>query len=385
MVSGSLAPVVGVGLRDCSAWPWQSRSHTSALHFRVSSVGALLSRSRVTRSHANASLGREGGDTVHRTLSLLREASLRVKACAACLFAAARFKGALSSPAAGRQTLTAQRVDALLLLADNRLVFRAKVDTKLAAIADTAVRALRRHLPPAPELTPATLKPPEAKPTDAAVLVAIAAAVLLLMSLAVYGQWVISGVVEEKNNRVAELLLTTVPPRDLLAGKVIGIGLLGLAQLALVAGLAAVLLAAGAFHAPESLGGSLALVVPWFALGFALYAVAYAAAGALASRQQNADTAGQPVTYTLLAAYLAGYVALAANSSGLAANVLTVFPRRSFSLPEAHSSACRSGSTRSRSRSCSHPSTRSSGSPDASTRTASSTPAPALAPARPGA
>ena len=292
---------------------------------------------------------------------------------------------ALSSPAAGRQTLTAQRVDALLLLADNRLVFRAKVDTKLAAIADTAVRALRRHLPPAPELTPATLKPPEAKPTDAAVLVAIAAAVLLLMSLAVYGQWVISGVVEEKNNRVAELLLTTVPPRDLLAGKVIGIGLLGLAQLALVAGLAAVLLAAGAFHAPESLGGSLALVVPWFALGFALYAVAYAAAGALASRQQNADTAGQPVTYTLVAAYLAGYVALAANSSGLAANVLTVFPRRSFSLPEAHSSACRSGSTRSRSRSCSHPSTRSSGSPDASTRTASSMPAPALAPARPGA
>jgi ABC-2 type transport system permease protein len=233
---------------------------------------------------------------------------------------------ALSSLAAGRQTLTAKHVDALLLLADSRLVFRAKVDAKLAAIADAAVRALRRHLPPAPELTPVTLKRPEAKPTDAAVLVAIAAAVLLLMSLAVYGQWVISGVVEEKNNRVVELLLATVRPRDLLAGKVIGIGLLGLAQLALVAGLAAALLAAGAFHAPKSLGGSLALVVPWFALGFALYAVAYAAAGALASRQQNADTAGQPVTYTLVAAYLAGYVALAANSSGLAANVLTVFP-----------------------------------------------------------
>ena len=146
------------------------------------------------------------------------------------------------------------------------------------------------------------------------------------MSLAVYGQWVVSGVVEEKNNRVVELILSTVQPRHLLAGKVIGIGLLGLAQLALVAGLAAALLAAGVFDAPAALGGSLALVVPWFALGFALYAVAYAAAGALASRQQNAETAGQPVTYTLVAAYFAGYVAVSADSDGALAHVLTVFP-----------------------------------------------------------
>jgi ABC-2 type transport system permease protein len=69
-----------------------------------------------------------------------------------------------------------------------------------------------------------------------------------------------------------------------------------------------------------------ALVIPWFALGFALYAVAYAAAGALASRQQNSDTAGQPVTYTLLAVYFAGYVTLASNVNGPLANVLTVFP-----------------------------------------------------------
>ena len=115
-------------------------------------------------------------------------------------------------------------------------------------------------------------------------------------------------------------------PRHLLAGKVIGIGLLGLAQLALVAGLAAALLVAGVFDAPAGLGGSVALVIPWFALGFALYAVAYATAGALASRQQNADTAGQPVTYTLLAVYFAGYVALASDMDGLLANVLTVFP-----------------------------------------------------------
>jgi ABC-2 type transport system permease protein len=230
------------------------------------------------------------------------------------------------SPASGRRALDDGRVDALLLLRQDRLVFRANVDAKAAAIADTAVRALRNHLPPAPELTTATLHRPAKTTTDARTLVAYAGSLLLLTSLAVYGQWVVGGVVEERHNRIVEIVLATVRPRHLLAGKVIGIGLLGLAQLALVAGLAAALLVAGVFDAPAGLGGSVALVVPWFALGFALYAVAYAAAGALTSRQQNADTAGQPVTYTLVAVYFAGYVALSTDMNGLLANVLTVFP-----------------------------------------------------------
>jgi ABC-2 type transport system permease protein len=230
------------------------------------------------------------------------------------------------SLSAGRDELVANKVDALLALRSNQVIFRSNVDTKLAAIADTAVRALRRHLPPAPELTAATIKPPDAKTTTAATAVAYIGSLLLLTSLAVYGQWVLTGVVEEKNNRVVELIVSAIRPRQLLAGKVVGIGLLGLAQLALVAGLAAALLAAGVFDAPASLGGSLALVVPWFALGFALYAVAYAAAGALASRQQDANSAGQPVTYTLLAAYFVGYIALSADANGTLAHVLTVFP-----------------------------------------------------------
>jgi ABC-2 type transport system permease protein len=231
----------------------------------------------------------------------------------------------VASPAAGRLALEAEEVDVLLLLSDDRLVFRSEVDPKAAAIADTAVRALRRHLPPAPELTTATLRPPESA-SDAETVVAFLGALLLLTALAFYGQWVVTGVVEERTNRVVELILSSVPPRHLLAGKVIGIGLLGFAQLTLVAGLAAVLLAAGVFDAPRSLGGNLALVIPWFVLGFALYSVAYAAAGALAARQQNAETAGQPVTYTLLAVYFAGFVALSENPDGPLASLLTVFP-----------------------------------------------------------
>ncbi len=214
----------------------------------------------------------------------------------------------------------------LLVLSESRLVFRANVDAKAAAIADDAVRAVRRHLPSAPELTSSTLEPPASEPTDAEALAAIFGAAAPLAALAIYGQWVLTGVVEEKSNRVVELILATVRSRHLLAGKVIGIGLLGVSQLALIGGLAAALFAGGAFDAPASLGTSVGLVMPWFALGFALYAVAYAAAGALASRTEDANSAGMPVTYTLIAVYWIGYIALSSDENGLLANLLTVFP-----------------------------------------------------------
>ena len=232
----------------------------------------------------------------------------------------------VASSAAARERLDRKQLDAVILLANDRLVFRSNVDSKLAAVADTAVRSVRNHLPPAPELTAATLRTPEKQVTDTETLVAVLGSLLLLTTLALYGQWVLTGVVEEKSNRVVELILATVRPRHLMAGKVIGIGLLGLAQVALVGGLGALLLAAGVFDAPGSLGGSLALIIPWFGLGFALYAVAYAAAGALASGQQDANSAGTTVSYTLAAIYFVSYVTLMSDADSLFANVLTIFP-----------------------------------------------------------
>jgi ABC-2 type transport system permease protein len=213
----------------------------------------------------------------------------------------------LHAAAAGEQLRT-NKIDALLDLPSDRIAFHDDVDAKLAAIADSAVRSVRHHLPPTPELAPVTIDKSTAKSSDAEVLTAMIGASLLLATIAVYGQWVLTGVVEEKANRVVEVIVATVRPRHLLAGKVIGIGLLGLLQVTLIGGLAAILLAPGLFHAPASLSRSVALVVPWFALGFALYAVAYAAAGAIASRTQDANSAGMPVTYTLLAAYFLGYL-----------------------------------------------------------------------------
>ena len=227
---------------------------------------------------------------------------------------------------AARERLKADKVDAVLDLRGDRIAFRESIDPKLGAIVDNAIRVVRGHVRPAPELTPVTIEKVTASSTDAEVLTAMLGASLLLGTIAVYGQWVLTGVVEEKANRVVEVIVAAVRPRHLLAGKVIGIGLLGLAQVALIGGLTAILLAAGLFDAPTSLGGSVALLVPWFALGFALYAVAYAAAGAIASRTQDASSAGMPVTYTLLAAFFLGYIVLSVDASSGLAHLLTIFP-----------------------------------------------------------
>ena len=96
---------------------------------------------------------------------------------------------------------------------------------------------------------------------DAKAAVAFFTILILYGQLLTYGYWVAAGVVEEKSSRVIEVLLATIRPKDLLAGKVIGLGLLGLGQLLLVAvlGLAAAALT-GALDVDGDLLGAIALV-----------------------------------------------------------------------------------------------------------------------------
>ena len=120
---------------------------------------------------------------------------------------------------------------------------------------------------------------------------------VLYIALVGFGNAVATSVTEEKSSRVVELLLTTLSPRRLLAGKVLGVGLLGLAQLLLAGGaaLAAGQLAGGA-GLPSAAPEAVALVLLWFVLGYAFYSVAYAAVGALVSRQE--DLAGATTLLT---------------------------------------------------------------------------------------
>lgn len=127
---------------------------------------------------------------------------------------------------------------------------------------------------------------------------------VLYVALVSYGTWVATGVLEEKASRVVEVVLAAIRPDELLAGKVLGIGLLGLGQLVLVGGIglgAAVL--AGA-DLPSSAPPTVGLVVLWFVLGFAFYSCAFAALGAAASRYEDAQSAMSPLIALLVAGFL---------------------------------------------------------------------------------
>jgi ABC-2 type transport system permease protein len=149
---------------------------------------------------------------------------------------------------------------------------------------------------------------------------------ILFAALLVYGQSVASSVTEEKSSRVIELLLTSVAPRRLLAGKVLGVGVLGVAQVVAVcaAGLISARIAGGE-GLPPSAPGTVALVVGWFVLGFAFYSVAYAALGALVSRQEDLDATTAPVNVLLLAAYLGANAAIE-NPDGTWAQIAAFLP-----------------------------------------------------------
>jgi ABC-2 type transport system permease protein len=149
---------------------------------------------------------------------------------------------------------------------------------------------------------------------------------LLFSALIVYGQAVATSVAEEKSSRVIELLLTSLAPRRLLAGKVLGVGTLGVAQLVAIcpAGLITARIAGGE-GLPPSAPETIALIVAWFVLGFAFYAVVYAALGALVSRQEDLEATTAPVNLLLIAAYFGANAAIA-NPDGTWAQVAAFLP-----------------------------------------------------------
>jgi ABC-2 type transport system permease protein len=149
--------------------------------------------------------------------------------------------------------------------------------------------------------------------------------IILYLSLVAYGGWVTSGVLEEKSSRVVEVILSAVRPRELLAGKVIGIGLLGLGQFAAVAVAGTIAAIAVGRHLPPSTPWAIALIVGWFFLGYAFYCCAFAAAGAASSRQAEAPTVAGPLTLLILLGYLAS-LAIQSNPDGVLARITPFVP-----------------------------------------------------------
>jgi ABC-2 type transport system permease protein len=136
-------------------------------------------------------------------------------------------------------------------------------------------------------------------------IIGLFAGVLLYVALLMYGTFVAQGVVDEKASRIVEILLSTVRPRQLLLGKVVGIGLVGFLQLAIVGGAGLILVVATNVVAVPTVGvGAILGALLWFVLGFFLYALLFAAGASLVSRQEEVPAVISPITILLVVAWL---------------------------------------------------------------------------------
>jgi len=137
-------------------------------------------------------------------------------------------------------------------------------------------------------------------------LMAIAFGVVFFISALTFGQIIAQSVVEEKQTRVVELLMSTIPVRALLAGKVLGNSILAFTQIALIALMAGVgLLVTDQTALLAVVGPSVLWFVVFFLFGFVLLASLFAAAASLVSRQEDVGAVTSPVTYLVMIPYFA--------------------------------------------------------------------------------
>ncbi len=156
--------------------------------------------------------------------------------------------------------------------------------------------------------------------------IAFIAVLLAYGQLFGYGVWVATGVIEEKASRVVEILLSTIRPRQLLAGKIAGIGLLGILQLAGIATFAIVLsVVTGALELPGTAVGIALVVLAWFVMGFAFYAGLFAVSGSLVSRMEELQNALVPINLIIFVSFFISIGALE-NPDATLSVVASVLP-----------------------------------------------------------
>jgi ABC-2 type transport system permease protein len=164
--------------------------------------------------------------------------------------------------------------------------------------------------------------------------VAFVGVLALYGQLFAYGYWVAAGVVEEKASRVVEVLLSTIRPSQLLRGKILGIGTLGLCQLLLIGavGITAARLA-GILHFPAGALAAIGWVLFWFVLGFFFYSTLFAVAGSIVSRQEDLQATMTPLSLLIIAAFFVGISALENPDSTLAVVASLLPPTAPLAMP----------------------------------------------------
>lgn len=158
--------------------------------------------------------------------------------------------------------------------------------------------------------------------------------ILMFMSLLLYGIAMLRGVLEEKSTRVMEVLLGSVSPNELMTGKILGIGLVGLTQMVVWMGTVGVL----RLVAAEKLsGGDMAWIqdalsptklvyfVVFFLLGYFFYTALFGAVGSVCNSEQEAQNLQQPLQMSLMIPYIMTFF-LVRNPDSTVAVVMSMIP-----------------------------------------------------------
>ncbi|MCM3662201.1 ABC transporter permease [Georgenia satyanarayanai] len=159
-------------------------------------------------------------------------------------------------------------------------------------------------------------------------LVAVLAISLLLFALIGGGSLIAMGVVEEKTSRVVEILLATIRPSELLAGKILGIGIVSLAQVVLLSAAAALpawttgLL--GGFEI--DLGGTILLILLWFLIGFFVFSLLFGGFAALISRQEEIGAVTTPLMFLMFVPYYLAMFMVTNDPDSTVVRVLSQVP-----------------------------------------------------------
>lgn len=156
---------------------------------------------------------------------------------------------------------------------------------------------------------------------------------LLFIPMLMYGMEVMRGILQEKGDRVVEILISAMSPMELLSGKILGLAAVGLTQVAVWMSMglvAASYVGAMALAAGVDLGKLLRLsLVPYFVafylLGYMVYVCVYAVAGAIANSEKEAQQAMAPVMMVVMAPwFLLGPILL--NPESTLTTVLSLIP-----------------------------------------------------------
>jgi ABC-2 type transport system permease protein len=190
-----------------------------------------------------------------------------------------------------------------------------------AGLSDTQAQAVLGHDPPAVE----SLRGEPDSAAGSRLGVAIAMNIMLFLLLQTYGGWVISGVTREKASRVVEVLLSTVTARQLMFGKIIGVGMIAMIHATILVTTALVMAAVVGIDVPDGFRAADVVVgAVWFLLGYSLYCCAFAATGSLCSRAEDAQGAVLPLMVPLVGGYIIAFSAFDGASPLLW--VLAFFP-----------------------------------------------------------